>query len=153
VANGDAIDTTSVGQHSFTVNAEDNAGNTSSLTHNYSVNYNFAGFFQPVDNLPTFNAVKAGQAIPVKFSLSGDQGLDVLASGYPQSQQVTCDASAPQDGIDETLTAGNSSLSYDASTDTYTYVWKTNKAWANTCRQLVVKLNDGTIHRANFTFK
>lgn len=46
------------------------------------------------------------------------------------------------------MTAGGSSLSYDPTTDEYTYVWRTNKAWLNTCRQLVVKLNDGTFHRA-----
>ena len=37
--------------------------------------------------------------------------------------------------------------------DTYTYVWKTDKNnWAKTCRQLVVKLNDGSFYRANFQF-
>jgi hypothetical protein len=51
------------------------------------------------------------------------------------------------------VTAGSSSLSYDATTDHYTYVWKTKKEWANTCRQLVVTLNDGsTPHLANFEF-
>jgi hypothetical protein len=30
-----------------------------------------------------------------------------------------------KDGIEETLTAGGSSLSYDAASDIYTYVWKT----------------------------
>jgi hypothetical protein len=51
------------------------------------------------------------------------------------------------------VTAGGSSLSYDAGTHTYTYVWKTDKAWANTCRQFVLGLNDGTFHRADFQFK
>jgi len=115
--------------------------------------FNFSGFFQPVDNLPTLNMVKAGQAIPVKFSLNGDQGLNIFAAGYPRSQNIECDSTTVVDGIEETVTAGSSSLSYDPSTDTYTYVWKTNKAWANTCRQLVVKLNDGTYHQANFKFK
>jgi hypothetical protein len=41
----------------------------------------------------------------------------------------------------------------DAASDQYTYVWKTLKGWASTCRQLVVKLTDGTSHRANFMFK
>jgi hypothetical protein len=40
--------------------------------------YNFSGFFQPVDNLPTLNIAKAGSAIPVKFSLGGDQGSEHL---------------------------------------------------------------------------
>ena len=47
----------------------------------------------------------------------------------------------------QTVTAGNSSLSYSAGNDQYNYVWKTEKGWAGTCRQLVVKLIDGTTHR------
>jgi hypothetical protein len=82
----------------------------------------------------------------------GTQGLSILAAGSPASQRITCDASAPVDQIEETVTAGSSSLSYDASLDEYVYVWKTEKAWAGTCRQLTVKLTDGTIHQANFTF-
>ncbi len=117
------------------------------------VHYDFTGFFTPVDNPPTLNTVKAGQAVPVKFSLGGDQGLDVIAAGYPKSQQVSCNSDATTDGIEETVAAGQSSLSYDAASDTYTYVWKTNKAWSDTCRQLVVKLADGTVQRANFEFK
>ena len=55
--------------------------------------------------------------------------------------------------VEETLSANESSLTYDASSDQYTYAWKTNKAWAGNCRQLVVKLKDGTEHLANFEFK
>ena len=115
--------------------------------------YNFSGFFQPVDNLPTFNMTKAGSAIPVKFSLGGNQGLDILAAGYPKSQTIPCDSTAPVDGIEQTVAAGGSSLSYDSTSGLYTYVWKTDKSWVGTCRQLVVTLKDGTAHRANFTFK
>ena len=122
------------------------------LVTTISASYRFNGFFQPVDNLPTLNGVKAGQSIPVNFSLSGNAGLDIFASGYPQSQQIACDSSEPLDDIEQTVTTGNSSLSYDG-TDTYTYVWKTDKAWANTCRQLDLRLNDGTDHVANFQFK
>ena len=80
------------------------------------------------------------------------QGLNIIAAGYPKSQMIACDATAPVDGIEETLTAGGSSLTYNTTTDQYTYVWKTKKGWANTCRQLVVKLADGSSHRANFKF-
>jgi hypothetical protein len=37
VADGAPIDTATLGLHSFTVDAEDNAGNTTSVTHNYTV--------------------------------------------------------------------------------------------------------------------
>jgi len=110
----------------------------------------FNGFFQPVDNLPTLNTVKAGSAIPVKFSLGGYAGMDIFAAGSPASIVDACDASGGTDAVEVTLTAGSSSLQYDATTDTYTYVWKTNKTWAGTCRQLQVKLVDGSVHAANF---
>jgi hypothetical protein len=151
VADGSPIDTASVGPKTLTVSALDNAGNSAAATHNYSIVYGFSGFFQPVDNF-VFNVVKAGSGIPVKFSLSGDRGLSVFAVGFPQSMQVACNNSAPQDDIEETLTAGGSSLSYDAVTDRYTYVWKTHKGWANTCRKLTVRLSDVTDHVAYFTF-
>jgi hypothetical protein len=115
-------------------------------------NYDWAGFYSPVDNPDVLNKAKAGSSIPVKFSLGGDQGLDIFATGSPGSRQINCDSADAVDAIEETVTAGSSSLSYDATTDQYTYVWKTNKGWANTCRELVVKLDDGTEHLATFKF-
>ena len=114
--------------------------------------FTFSGFFQPVDNPPTFNGLKAGSAVPVKFSLGGDEGLQILAVGSPTSQPINCDATAPLDPV-PTVTAGNSSLSYDPTTQTYTYVWKTDKAWAGTCRRLDVQLIDGLHYLALFNFK
>lgn len=152
VSNGANIDTASVGPKTFTVNATDNAGNPNSVTVNYTVAYNFSGFFQPVDNGSVLNVVKAGSAVPVKFSLGGNFGLNIMAANYPASGAVTCSISELPDAIEETVAAGGSSLSYDATTNQYTYVWKTDKAWANTCRQLHVKLNDGTDHVADFKF-
>ena len=55
------------------------------------------------------------------------------------------------DPIEETATAGSSGLQYDAFTDRYTYVWKPLKGWANSCRQLNVKLDDD--HLASFQFR
>jgi hypothetical protein len=115
--------------------------------------YPFDGFLRPIDNLPVTNTMKAGAAVPVKFSLGGDRGLGILAAGSPSSQQVGCNSSAPLDEIEQTSTAGGSSLQYDALTDTYTYVWKTQKAWAGQCRRLSVKLADGTVHEALFSFR
>jgi hypothetical protein len=120
--------------------------------------YSFTGFFQPVDNPGegpnyVFNAVKAGSAVPVKFSLAGNQGLDIFPTGSPSSKQNSCTTAALTAQIEETVTASNSGLSYDALSDTYTYVWKTNKGWAGTCRLLNVTLDDGSQHLAYFQFK
>jgi hypothetical protein len=53
---------------------------------------------------------------------------------------------------EETVTTGVSGLSYDASTDQYKYVWKTDKSWANSCRRLLVKFKDGSLRTADFGF-
>jgi len=147
------LDTGAVGSKTATApTATDNVGYESSASCDYRVIYDFSGFFQPVNNPPTLNSVKAGQAVPVKFSLSGDQGLAIFAPSYPKSQEVPCSSTAPVDGIEETVSAGGSSLSYDASSDRYTYVWKTDKAWAGSCRQLVLEFDDGQRQRATFRF-
>ena len=50
--------------------------------------YAIDGFFAPVDNAPAVNTMKAGAAVPMKFSLGGDKGLDILAANAPSSRQV-----------------------------------------------------------------
>ena len=114
--------------------------------------FNFAGFFQPVDNLPIVNVMNAGRSVPVKFSLGGYQGLDIIETGYPASTVISCGSTA-EDAVEQTASAGSSSLSYDSSSDQYVYLWKTDRSWAGLCRTLVIKLTDGTMHRANFRFK
>lgn len=130
--------------------AKDNAGNTNSAQVTYNVVYDWTGFFQPIDNGGVFNKAKAGSSIPVKFNLGGDQGLNIFAVGSPSSRTVNCTSSAPSDDIETTATAGQSTLQYDSVAQQYVYVWKTDKAWAGTCRQLTVTLVDGTSHTANF---
>jgi len=142
-----------LGATTVSASADDGSTTPSTCTFKVIVQYNFAGFFQPVDNLPVVNVVQAGRAIPVKFSLSGFKGLNIFAVGSPSSGPIACNSSDPASDLTETVTAGGSSLSYDPTTDRYSYVWKTDASWAGTCRQLVVELNDGTIHRANFRFK
>jgi hypothetical protein len=141
-----------VGSRTVTCSATDSHGNTATSNFKVIVSYNFTGFFKPVDNLGIVNVVKAGQAIPVKFSLGGNMGLNIFAANYPASGTIAC-TTGPVDAVEETVTAGGSALSYDATTGQYIYVWKTDKAWAATCRQLVVKLADGTSAKvANFNF-
>lgn len=150
-----AVDTSTVGTKTLSCTATDLAGNTNTANVSYVVNngYNFRGFFQPVDNLPTLNIVTGGQAIPVKFSLGGNQALNIFAPGYPTSAPVACDSNEPGSTIDQTVTAGGSSLSYDAATDQYGYVWKSDRAWKGTCRMFVLRLADGTEHYAKFRFR
>lgn len=140
-----------VGTTTVTVTATDAAGNDSTCTFNVRVRYNFAGFFAPVGNPPTLNSVNAGKAVPVKFSLSGDKGLNIFAANNPYSVSLNCGTNDPGVDVTETLNAGGSSLTFSG--DQYIYVWKTESSWAGTCRQLVITLNDGSVHTANFKFK
>jgi len=143
-----------IGQNTVTCRATDGAGNTGEGTFKVLVKYNFGGFLRPIDNLPTTNLVQAGQAIPVKFSLGGNQGLSIFATGYPRVVTMSCATNAVQDLVEETVTAGSSSLQYDAGNTQYIYVWKTDKSWSGTCRQLQLKFADGTTQAlANFQFK
>ena len=115
--------------------------------------YNFVGFLPPVGDEPTMNQANAGQAIPLKFSLNGNQGLDIFNTGSPAAQQVDCATGVPVNTATLTDTSGNSGLQYDATSDTYTYVWKTSKAWAGTCQQFSLGLNDGSTHTVTFQFQ
>lgn len=129
-------------------------GNTWGIT-DYTSYYDFTGFKAPVYPEPEVNQANAGQAIPIQFSLNGDQGTDIFNSGYPAVRQVSCSTGDPVNSSTRTDagTSGNSGLQYDASTKTYTYVWKTDKAWAGTCQQFILGLNDGSTHTATFQFK
>ena len=81
------------------------------LTH--VVTWPFDGFFAPVDN-NMLNVAKAGSAIPVKFSLGGDQGLDTFAAGYPKAVRISCDTGESADAVEEYTAASTSGLKYDA---------------------------------------
>jgi hypothetical protein len=149
-----SVDTNTVGFYALTYTVSDPSGHSDTKTRTVQVlPYNFTGFFSPIGNLPTLNEMKAGQAAPVKFSLGGNQGLNIFAAGSPSSIQISCSTSDPIAPVAQTETAGNSSLTYDPTSDQYKYVWKTESSWTNTCRQLTVTLKDGTVHQANFKFK
>ncbi|MCO4263942.1 PxKF domain-containing protein [Pseudarthrobacter sp. MDT3-26] len=97
--------------------------------------------------------MKAGAAAPIKLGVGGNRGLDILAAGAPSSSAIACPGGTAPDEVEQTVAAGGSSLSYAAGSDTYTYVWKTQKDWAGTCRQFTLGLNDGTTHTALFDFR
>jgi hypothetical protein len=151
--NGATITITGIGTCTVTADQAGNANYNAapSVSRTFAVSYNFTGFFAPIDMPPVCNVVKAGQAIPVKFSLHGYQGMNIFATGYPRVINSTC-VGDPTDSIETTVTAGGSSLNYDSGADQYIYVWKTDKNWAGTAKRLEIVLADGTYHYARFTF-
>lgn len=110
--------------------------------------FTVSGPFAPVGPYPNVNPANAGRTIPVKFSLGGDFGLGVLASGYPQFTSAPCNG-----GPTTTVpTVSEHGLVYDPTSRTYTYNWKTPKSFAGRCGTLTVRLTDGEELRANFKF-
>jgi len=112
---------------------------------------NYRGFLPPINNVRT-TPIHPGAGVPVQFTLGGFRGLDIFAPGSPNSVRIACPLSAGTGDVLLTDTPGNSGLSYDATTDTYTYVWKTDKTWAGSCRRLVVSFGDGSVRTADFAF-
>jgi TolB protein len=146
VANGDALDTGTIGTKTFTVNATDDRGKTTSLTRAYTVVYAFTGFDSPVSSSGSIDAAKAGDSVPLKFSLRGYQGLGAVAR--TTSQAVSCTdwsslgASASAQG----------KLSYSAASDRYLDVVGTDPSWKGTCRTVDLELADGTHHAVHVHF-
>jgi hypothetical protein len=151
-ANATPLPTNRLGTNTLTVQGTDLTGHVGpTASRTYKVNAVFSGFFTPVDNPTAINVVAGGQSIPIKFSIGGDGGLNILAPNSPSSAKITCDATAVLDDIEQTTTA-NSGLSFGGGQ--YLYVWKTDKAWRGTCRRFTLKLADGvTTKYADFLFK
>jgi hypothetical protein len=150
VASGSNFVALPVGPKAFSVAARDKAGNEATKRHEYKVVYDFAGFFQPIDMGSTYNSAQAGRAIPVKFKLGGNAGLDVFATNlqgvkFPTSVAVACPSAGLTDAVEEVSTAATSGLKYDAQADQYIYTWKTDATWAGKCRQLNVQFADGMV--------
>jgi hypothetical protein len=155
VADGAALDTSTPGPRTFTVTATDVAGNSASTTVAYEVvaesDDDFRGFRRPVEDFPAINRWIAGEPVPVRFSLGGYEGMDVLAPGYPQVAEVECGAGEePTSGRPARSVWWQKGLRYKHRN--YIFMWRTDRDWTRGCRQFLLQLKDGSIHRAEFKF-
>jgi hypothetical protein len=109
VAHGADIDTNTVGAKSFTVNATDNAGNTATVTHNYTVQYKICLLYDPL------KAAKSGSTIPIRLLLCDNDGnnessssLVVTARGFTKTSSTP-----PPWTADEAEDSGNANPDYN----------------------------------------
>lgn len=145
VPSGDPIDTRFIGTFEFLVFAADQAGNPIYKRTHYTVVYPFDGFAVPINN-GSLTDLKAGDTVPLKFSLHGAYGLNAVTGATQQS--IDC-ATHAQLGPSATA---DGTLAYNASQDRYMFAWSTAKSWAGSCRAISIALNDGTRHRADIRF-
>jgi hypothetical protein len=151
---GARLDTSRVGGKTFTVRTSDRAGNAGSRTVSYSVVYDFDGFLWPLVNPPRVNRWKAGRPVPVRFSLGSYKGSAPVAPGYPKVAPVACGAGAQAAGTEKARGSWTKRSVRGSKRGgwTYMFIWKTEKNWAGGCRQFVLKLDDGTLHRVDVQF-
>lgn len=76
--------------------------------------------------------------------------MSSLPAHLPRS--VLNSRQTPVSAVEATTTASVGSLSYDAATGTYNYVWKNEASWAGTSRTFTMVLDDGTTHQVMYRF-
>jgi hypothetical protein len=155
-------DTASVGTQSVTLTGTDTAGNQATAACSYLVTYAFAGFPQPVDNLdadghPVLNVAKGGQAIPLTWRLTDDNGIPVtsLTSAQITVVGISCSLDTTLDQLEE-VAAGGSGLQ-NLGNGNYQLNWKSPTSYASSCKRLRLDLSEGsttspTYHTADFKF-
>ena len=154
-----SVPSNTVGPHTATAAAglsHDNVGNTSTASPpcGYGVNYNFAGFYTPVDNGNTMNGANSGQAIPLKWTLKDFNGAPVttLSSVNVTAVSLSCGQGTTTDLVEE-YAAGASGL-INKGDGSYQFNWKTPTSYAKSCKTLKLDLGDGSpVKIALFEFK
>jgi hypothetical protein len=148
----------SIGSKTITVTVTDDDGGPGVATHKLTVQYNFAGFFAPVDRPNTMNVSKAGQAIPLKWRLTDALGHPItnLTSVSVQTVDLNCGLGTTQDLIEE-YAAGASGLQ-NLGDGNYQFNWKTPTGYAGSCKSIALVFGAGGIGytenpAAYFTFK
>ena len=68
----------------------------------------------PILDLPAVNQAGPGK-LTLKFSLGGNQGLDIFKPGYPASASYPCGTTPPSDAGEQALVHGANGFSYDKS--------------------------------------
>ena len=145
---------TTVGAHTMTATATDNAGNSGTATRSYTVlAWTFNGFYNPVDMNGVYNTVRGGSTVPLKFEVFAGS-TELTATSVVQSfvqTRIACDGTLPTDEI-EIVTTGGTSLRYDATAGQFIQNWQTPRQ-AGACYRVTMTTQDGSSLVAFFRLK
>jgi len=143
-----------VGAHSLTAAAADNAGNTAGSQRSYTVNaWTLDGFYRPVDLGGVLNTVKAGSTVPLKFNvLKGTTRLTADIGAVFSARKVSCE-SGVEDALEEFATTGRTELRYDATGGQWIQNWATPTAGKGSCYRVTMTTADGSSLAASFKLK
>jgi hypothetical protein len=136
--------------------ALDAAGNSGSAVSGtaYVAKITFGGFLSPVDAPPMVNTGPAGKTFPVKFKLTGVDGLDISTLAAVTSttyKSVSCTSMTGTEDPLTTVSASASGLVYDSVAKQYVYTWKTPSTAG--CYVFTLTLADKSTYTANFKLK
>ena len=149
VPSGSAADTGSVGTKTFQIVAEDVAGNVTTVTRTYHVQYVFAGFLRPIVANGT-GVHKLGSTIPVRFQLRDYQGAtvpDARAALRVAQVSTALLGSVEVDAVAIDLLDSGTAFSYEVASDAYVYNLSTRRTELTTGTwELRAALDDGTTH-------
>ena len=131
-----ALDTSTVGQHFYTVAATDIAGNGAVLVVRYQVHYNFIS----VSLQPSGKGTQIGRTMPVRFQLT-----DALSSFVPTvTAQIWIDSQAYPGGSSGSANTGNY-FRFDTSSNKYLFNLSTTGMTTGS-HTVYITLDDGTVH-------
>ena len=146
---------TTVGSHSYTATAKDNAGNQAQASLSYTVlAWDLKGFYPPVDMGGVWNTVKGGSTVPLKFEVfAGSNELtntSVIDSFTVKG--VACPSTGAVTDDIELVTTGGTSLRYDSTGGQFIQNWQTPKK-PGACYNVTMTTDDGSKISAFFILK
>jgi len=113
--------------------------------------YQFQGFKKPLKAAPQLNKEEAGETLPIKFSLGGNFGTNVLTTA-PTTQQINCNTREPIGDTIEAVSVKDKGLQLKEN-GFYRFNWKTLKKWKNSCRKFTLSFTNGEVISIYFRFK
>jgi hypothetical protein len=129
VPDGSPVDT-APGAHRFDVTASDVAGNVASASSSYVA-------FSEASGSIASGTQRAGYWATLELGLGGrapQNASDLVASGFPVTQQVDCADPATTIG-----TASPADVRLLTRQDVLVTRWRTQRSWAGTCRALTFR--------------
>ena len=147
------LDTSSVGEKSFTVTATDTQGNMSKRTVSYFVRYTFSGILQPI-NGDGSSIFKLNSTIPIKFRLKDKLGKYIpsaIAKIY-MTKMSNGILSLEREAVSTSAASFGNLFRYDSTDQQYVFNLATKSLTTGTWR-LRILLDDGTSKVINISLR
>ena len=117
VANGNPVDTTMLGAHTFTVDAADNLGHTANQSVSYTVAYNICALYDQT------RAHRSGSTVPIKLQLCDSAGANHSAAAIVvNATGLTQQDGTASDGVEDSGDANpDDNFRYDEELEGYIF--------------------------------